>query len=137
MVHWPAPFDEAGVRGWLARAQTSMRAHGYARWCCERLEDGQIVGDVGLLNLTLDRQVIHDLGYIIHHPFWRQGFAYEAALGVVQWAQDSGLNRLVATMATDNLPSAGVARKLGMTLKKTFHNPRNAGKPTYWFELDL
>ena len=137
MSHWPAPYTEDGVREWLARAEASTQSHGYARWCCERLQDNQVVGDIGLLNLTVNTHQIHDLGYIIHHPFWRSGYAFEAAAGIVQWSRERGLERLVATMATDNLASAAVARKLGMNQVKIFNNDRNAGKPTYWFELDL
>ena len=43
-----------------------------------------------------------NLGYIIHHPFWRSGYAFEAAQGAIQWARENGLQSLVAQMATDD-----------------------------------
>lgn len=137
MSHWPQPFDEAGAEAWLQRSIDGMAEHGFARWCCQRLTDDQVVGDVGIMRMQLDGQWINDLGYIIHRDFWRRGYAFEAAAGAVAWARRQGLDRLVANMATDNLPSVAVAKKLGMECVREFVNSRNRDKPTYWFELEL
>lgn len=137
MAHWPQPYDHAGVQAWLDRAQANMREVGFARWCCQRRSDAQIVGDVGVMPLQIRGALRNDLGYIIHRDYWRQGYALEAAEGVVQWAREHRLSELVATMATDNHASAGVARKLGMQLEETFNNPNNADKETFYFRLAL
>ena len=137
MAHWPQPYDADGAQAWLARSQAGVRDHGYGRWCCELRGSGEIIGDVGIMRTQLQGEWINDLGYIIHHPFWRRGYAFEAASGAVQWARANGLDSLVANMAVDNEASAAVARKLGMTLKHTFVNANNRNKQTYWFELDL
>ncbi|MEM9624330.1 MAG: GNAT family N-acetyltransferase [Pseudomonadota bacterium] len=137
MAHWPQPYDQAGARDWLRRAQHSMAEWGFARSCCVRLSDNQIVGDVGIMRMDIQGTPRFDLGYIIHRDYWRQGYALEACRGLVTWAQEQRLPELVATMATDNLPSAGVAQKLGMRLEDTFVNPRNAGKETYFYRLSL
>ncbi len=137
MAHWPQPLDAQAARGWYARSQAGMREQGYGRWCCELRSSGEIVGDVGIVRMQSQGQWINDLGYIIHHPHWRKGYAYEAAAAAVQWATTQGLGKLVATMAVDNEASAAVARKLGMQLLHTFNNANNANKSTYWFELQL
>ena len=86
---------------------------------------------------ALEGVLINDLGYIIHHPYWRNGYAFEAASGAVEWARTKGLSSLVANMATDNEPSVAVAEKLGMQRRHTFNKASNANKPTYWYELAL
>ena len=136
-AHWPQPLSKTEVQAWLERAIHGMHEHGYTRWCCERLRDGQIVGDVGIMATTVEGRSIDDLGYIIHHPYWRMGYALQASQAAITWARSHGLKKLVATMATDNKASAAVARKLGMTLSREFVNPRNRNKPTFWFELEL
>ncbi len=137
MAHWPQPYDHSGVEAWLARAMDSMRQHGYARWCCQRLADQKIVGDVGLMRASILGTECVDLGYIIHRDYWRNGYALEACRAVVAWARAQQIPALVATMATDNYASAGVARKLGMTWVEDFINPNNLHKPTHYFRLNL
>ena len=137
MQHWPAPLDEEAVQSWLHNALQQAREYGCARWCCERKSDGQVVGDVGIAVKTVEEGLIYDLGYIIHAPFWRQGFGLEAAAGAVQWARQNGLPELTANMAVDNLPSVAMAEALGMRRVRTFVNPANLDKQTYWYTLPL
>jgi RimJ/RimL family protein N-acetyltransferase len=60
-----------------------------------------------------------EIGYLIHRPFWRRGLASEAALGVRAWAFDTlDHQRVISLIRPENLPSQGVARKLGMTPEK-------------------
>ena len=141
MHHWPAPLDDAAVSRWLARNVDHYHTHGYSRFCCSLRSDEQVVGDVGVVNLMVRDQPVVDLGYIIHVDHWRTGLGFEAAQAVVNWllpqAEQLGIKKLVATMATDNLGSVAVARKLGMHLIETFHNPNNLNKETCYFEYDL
>lgn len=137
MAHWPQPLSKAEARAWYDRSVDGMREYGQARWCVERLEDGVIAGDVGLVRMELEGRWINDLGYIIDRQFWRRGYAAEAAGGIIEWARAQGCDAMVATMATDNLPSAATARALGFELVREFNNPRNGNKNTFWFELKL
>src|SRR2546426_5886366 len=62
------------------------------------------------------------LGYIIDQPFWRMGYATEAAEGSRDYCfRKLGKRRVVALIRPENVPSLGVARKLGMTLEKRTH----------------
>lgn len=137
MSHWPAPFDDAAINGWFDRARRGMREHGCARWCCERRADGRIIGDMGIVVADVNGETVHDLGYIVHQSYWRQGYALEAMRGAVDWAQAQGIDALVANMATDNTPSVALAEKLGMRCERTFINPRNGNKETFFYRLGL
>lgn len=137
MSHWPEPLDEAASRAWLDRTISGMRDDGYCRWCCERLADGRIIGDVGIVRMQLEGQWINDLGYIIAQQYWRQGYGFEAVEGAVKWAKSHRLGSLVANMATDNLPSVALAEKLGMTKLRKFRKANNQRKMTNWYELHL
>ena len=141
MYHWPAPLDDASVSTWLERNIEHYHQYGFSRFCCQLRSTQEVVGDVGVVNLVVKQQPACDLGYIIHANHWHQGYGYEAARAVVDWLSANrkgvGVDKIVATMATDNLGSAAVARKLGMQLKETYHNPKNLDKETFYFELDL
>jgi len=60
------------------------------------------------------------VGYIIHRPFWRMGFASEAAAASRDYAfQALGRSRVIALVRPENVPSQGVVQKLGMRLEKS------------------
>ena len=57
-----------------------------------------------------------EVGYLIHRPWWRRGYASEAAAAVLDHAFDTlGKPRVVSLIRPDNTPSQGVAIKIGMT----------------------
>ena len=79
-------------------------------------ESGEPVGQVGLVPMEIGRVEETAVGYMIHQPFWRRGYAFEAAAGCRDYAFDVlGKQRLVAPIRPENLPSQALARKLGMT----------------------
>ena len=52
-------------------------------------------------------------------PWWRRGYASEAALGCRDHAFGAlDRRRVISLVRPVNVPSAGVARKLGMTVEK-------------------
>ena len=55
-----------------------------------------------------------ELGYFVMPDRRRQGFAEEAALGMMDWAaQAHGVRRFVVSISPQNAPSVAMARKLG------------------------
>ncbi|WP_426040400.1 GNAT family N-acetyltransferase [Brevundimonas sp. TWP2-3-4b1] len=64
-----------------------------------------------------------DLGYILGERFWGQGFAGEAASAVVAWAiAQPGIFRVWATCHPENVASAAVLRRAGLTYEATLAN---------------
>lgn len=137
MRFWKRPFDREQTRAWIERALASYPENGFGRWAVERKEDGTLVGDAGLLALEVNGRPEIDLGYIIHHPFWRRGYAVEVAAAVTQHALEVlGVGRVVASMAEDHIGSRRVAEKIGMKLESTFLNPRNRNLPTLVLSIE-
>lgn len=57
-----------------------------------------------------------DFGYLLNRKYWGQGYATEAAGVVVQWAINlPEIYRVWATCDTENLASARVLEKVGLT----------------------
>ena len=57
-----------------------------------------------------------EVAYLIHRPFWRRGYATEAGRAARDYAFEVlGRQRVIALIRPENLPSIGVARKLGLT----------------------
>ncbi len=85
------------------------------------------------LNKPVDRQhCTAEVGlfWAIASAYQRQGYATEAARGMVDWAfANLHLQRIVATTEYDNEPSMGVMRRLGMTIE------RNPFPDPFWLEV--
>ena len=138
MVFWPQPLSEDATAAWVRRASASFPVTGLGRMLVELREGGAPIGDCGIVEAEIDGRREYDLGYIIHHPYWRQGYGIECARACLEYGIHTlGLRRIVANMAHDHVASARVAERLGMRREASFHNPRNRNILTYLYVLDL
>jgi ribosomal-protein-alanine N-acetyltransferase len=78
-------------------------------------EGGKFVGSCGMAPDDLEPGEIQ-IFYVILPEYQGRGFASEAAAGLVKYAFSTlGVERLVASMATENAASVKVVERLGMT----------------------
>jgi RimJ/RimL family protein N-acetyltransferase len=122
MRYYPQLFSRQEAQEWIERQLGRYARNGHGLWLVQDRATGEPRGQVGLLMQSLDeRNGVEEpeIGYLIHRPFWRQGLATEAALATRAWAFETlGLDRVISLIRPENLPSQGVARKLGMTPEK-------------------
>lgn len=115
MRYYPAVEDRDGARRQLERIAERDRQDGYSVWLAVDKASGEPIGRVGLMKQTLGPGETHaEVGYMIRRDRWRQGYAFEAAAGVRDWAFAHGLDHVIALVRPENTPSAAVAGKLGM-----------------------
>ena len=115
MRFFPRPWSRVEAQGSLEKNLRRYTDHGHGFWLVEERATELPVGRVGLLFQEVDGQAEFEIGYMIHRPFWRQGYATEGAFAVRQYAfEQAGLDRVISLVRPENLPSQGVARKLGM-----------------------
>lgn len=137
MSFWERPLDRDAVAAWVARNARSFRETGLGRMISELRDTGEAIGDCGIMRAEVGGREENDLGYIIHHPYWRRGFGMECARACLEYGlRDLGLRRIVANMPHDHTASVRVAEKLGMRLERSFSNPRNRGIPTHLYALE-
>jgi len=138
MSFWPAPFTEEDTRRWISRSTQDHEETGFGRQPVILKFSGEIIGDCGIMLAEIAGEPEHDLGYIIHHPFWGNGYAIEAAGALKRRAVEQlGIRRLVANMPTDHAASIRVAEKLGMRREKTFRNERNRNIETHLYAFEV
>jgi RimJ/RimL family protein N-acetyltransferase len=95
---------------------------GFSLYVVQRKEDGARMGLCGLIKRDSLQDV--DIGYALLPDYRGQGYVYEAASAVVDYARDNvGLKRLVAIISPDNESSAKVLGKLGFAWEQTFVFP--------------
>lgn len=120
MRYYPSPLDARQVRAFIGRMRRHYLEDGCGLWLVVDRETGSPLGRVGLIRQPVDGRDEFEISYMIHRPYWRQGFATEAALAVREHAfAERRLAGVISLIRPANLPSQGVARKLGMQPRGT------------------
>jgi RimJ/RimL family protein N-acetyltransferase len=100
---------------------------GWVQFTLEALEDGRLVGDVGLAPRTEEPGVVM-LGYTIDPAEQRKGYATEAMGAVAQYALDVlGADLLRAYADAGNIASVRVAEKVGLQIVERFEGHDEEG----------
>jgi [ribosomal protein S5]-alanine N-acetyltransferase len=115
MRFYPKCYAREEAERWVRRQLDRYARYGHGLWLVLDRRDGQPVGQVGLTVQSIDGVDEPEIGYLIHRPFWRRGFATEAAAATRDHALGTlGKPRVFSLIRPENLPSQGVARKIGM-----------------------
>jgi RimJ/RimL family protein N-acetyltransferase len=115
MRYYPKRLTRELSADWIDRQIERYKSDGYGLWLAEERATGKPVGQVGLI-----RQEVHgvdecEVGYLIHTPYWRHGFATEGALACRDYAFNTlHKPRVISLVRPENAASQGVARNLGM-----------------------
>ncbi len=90
------------------------REHGFGRWACVLKETGSIIGFAGLKRLPESGEV--DIGYRFLPAYWGLGLATESGRAILEYGFGTlGLKQIIGLVDPDNIASARVLEKLGMT----------------------
>jgi ribosomal-protein-alanine N-acetyltransferase len=81
----------------------------------ERKADRDVIGYCGLIDSGRESAGEPELAFELLRRVWRQGYATEASLAVLDWARSSGYERLWATVWEWNTASCRVLAKVGFT----------------------
>ena len=102
-------------------------AHGHPErpdlglWATIERGSGEFLGRCGLLPWQIEGTEEVELAFMIKKERWREGFATEAARGIVRYAREVlALRRLICLVMPGNEASAAVARKVGMRFEREY-----------------
>lgn len=88
----------------------------YGLWLVYEKSTQELIGRVGIENRQIDGILRQELGYVIGKNYQHKGYAYEAAKAVIKYAKEElFLEELFICVQKDNIPSVGLAEKLGFT----------------------
>lgn len=112
---YPKQYTRADAIGWIERQRARYARDGYGLWMVLLRVDRIPVGQVGLLRQQVNGTPMPEIGYLLARRFWGQGIATEAAIATRDYAfGELNFDRVVSLIHPDNVPSQGVARRIGM-----------------------
>ena len=115
MRFYPKCYSRVEAQTWVERQLGRYARHGHGLWLALDKATGQPVGQVGLLIQNVRGVDEKEVCYLTDRPFWRRGFAAEAASACLDYAfAVFDRQRVVALIRPENVSSQKVARKLGM-----------------------
>lgn len=115
MVAYEGPFADADVQAWLTRQLERYEHDGIGLWALIAKETGAFIGQCGLTwQDTGDARVL-EVGYLLKHRYWHQGYATEAAITCRRYAFDIlGADAVYSIIRDTNEASIRVAQRNGM-----------------------
>lgn len=123
MRFYPRPFSRDESRAWIEQQLERQARDGLALWAIEDIETGAFLGNCGPTVQVVDDVEEVELGWSVTPARARQGIASEAAIA---WRDHClgrlGLDHVISLIRPENVPSRGVAERIGMTVwKETAH----------------
>ena len=115
----PDPFSIVESRVWIERMQARYARDGFGLLAVDDRLTGEFLGNVGPALQTVDGVNEIELGWSVTPRRARQGIATEAAAACRDWVfATTPADHLISLVRPENLPSRGVAERLGMTVWK-------------------
>ena len=115
MRYYPRRMTRELSAEWIDRQMARYQTDGYGLWLATEKATGIKVGQVGLVKQSVNGAEECEVGYLIHRPFWRHGYATEGALACRDHAfKTLKKPRVISLVRPENKPSHGVAENLGM-----------------------
>ena len=126
MQHYPYTFDEKRVRDWIERNMNRYVKDGFGLWAVCLKDTGEMIGDCGLTLQNIEGEMLPEIGYHIRRDKQHNGYAKEAAKGVLEWAKENtDYPALYSYCKYTNLPSIKTAEAIGMEFDREYPDEAN------------
>ncbi len=84
--------------------------------------DGMFIGSSGFHDISKEHHRLM-MGYVLNRNYWGNGYMTEAVLKMIRFAfEEMGMHRVAAACDEDNIRSARVMERCGMTLEGIFRD---------------
>lgn len=130
------PLSRERCIEWLAVTRRNYSTRGYGMATLLLRDSAEVVGFCGLVHPGGQREA--EIKYALRGEFWNQGYATEAARGMLDYGSRAfGLRKVIATAATVNVASHRVLLKAGLTRVEIRQNEDGSATDVFaWMVAD-
>ena len=115
MKYYPKPYDDDGVRRWIAWCKDCYQKYGFGLWAVIEKNSGEMIGDCGISMQWIDDAWRPEIGYHLRLDKHRQGIGKEMTQAVKDYFfEHFAYDEVYSYMAKDNVPSYKTAEANGM-----------------------
>jgi len=86
-------------------------------YAVERKLDNEFLGTVALVK---DEDNEDEIGFRFLEKFWNKGYGFEVCQGLITYAKQIGISKLIANVVDVNVGSAKIVERLNFTFVKEF-----------------
>lgn len=116
-VPWPTHETILNSKDFIQMALKNYESAKLAPWAIALKESNKLIGTIDFVK-WLPKHYRAEVGYVLSHKYWGQGFTLEAATRVIQFGfEKMDLHRIEASFIVENVQSQRVLQKLGMTFE--------------------
>lgn len=126
MEYFPAVKTYEETVAFIERMQQEYAEKGYCYFAVDRLEDGALIGFIGLSDQTFEASFTPctDVGWRLGREYWSNGYATEGARQCLQYGFDElRIARIYAIAPQANARSEQVMQRVGMQKLMDFDHP--------------
>ncbi|CAM2859276.1 GNAT family N-acetyltransferase [Salinicoccus roseus] len=128
--YFPEKLSTEASKQFIVDAQKDIEDRGFGLFAVERRDTGEFIGFTGIQVLEEDGPFrleflpCIEIGWRLMKKHWNQGFATEAAVGVLKFAErHTDIKEVYGLAAKRNWPSIHVMEKIGMARVEEFDHP--------------
>jgi len=119
MEYYPSTKSEKETNDWIEWTFSNYETYGVGLWIAEDKETGEFLGQCGIVPQVVDEEIKMEIGYLFARRVWGNGYATEAARACKKYGfEHLNQSEMFSLVDVHNLPSAMVAERIGMTIKK-------------------
>lgn len=119
MEYYPSTKNEKETNFWIEWTLNNYEIYGVGLWIAEDKETGEFLGQCGIVPQVVDDESKMEIGYLFSRRVWGNGYATEAATACKKFGfEHLNLSEMISLVDVNNLSSAKVAERIGMTIKK-------------------
>lgn len=121
MYAWGHTFADEQINDWIYNQMKRYDEDGIGFLLAIDKNLNQVVGQIGLLRLSIKEEEYWGIGYILLKELWGKGYATEGSKACLDYAFNVlNVEKVISDIRPHNLESIAVAKRLGM-IKKGDH----------------
>ena len=127
MYAWEYNFSNEDVNEWISKNIERYEKYNMGYFLAINKSNNDIVGQLAIIPDKINGIEHIEIGYILKHKYWKQGFAFEGAKKLSEYAfKQLKVNHVIFEIRPMNTNSIKVAEKLGAKIEGSFiKNVRN------------